>query len=71
MDSKDIETKVRRAAEEQGWTIRATKDGLAFIPADKSKRICQWHHTTSDHRAPQNFLSVLRRSGFIWPWPPK
>ncbi len=62
-DIKDIQ----RAAVAQGWTMKPTKKGLAFIPPDRTKQIVQWHGTPSYVRAIRNFLAEMRRQGFDWP----
>ncbi len=67
MDYRDIE----RAATQQGWRIEPKRRGVMFLPADRTKAAVMWHRTPSDRRALANFLAELKRSGFIWPWPPR
>jgi len=62
---------IRRAAEQQGWRVEATKAGEMFYPPDTLKPPVAAHGTPSDHRAIRNFLSRMRRSGLIWPPPRK
>jgi hypothetical protein len=65
MDLRDPQ----RAARDQGWQIDRTKKGhVRFTPPDVTKRPCVFSGTPGDQRAIHNFLSCLRRSGFIWPW---
>ena len=59
-----------RAATNQGWTQVPTRKGMQLIPPDPEKPIVQAHRTPSDHRALENLLAEMRRSGFVWP-PPK
>jgi len=68
MDIEDL----AQAAKEQGWSLGTTKKGhLRWVPPDPKKPIVIGSGTPSDHRSIKNFLGQLRRSGFIWPWPPK
>jgi hypothetical protein len=67
MDEKDL----RKAAREQGWEIGQTSKGhTRWVPPDKTKPIVVGSGTPGDQRAIKNLLAQLRRSGFIWPWPP-
>jgi hypothetical protein len=63
--------KIAKAAEDQGWRIEETKKGHRFVPPDKTQPAVQAHGTPSDVRAQRNLLSQLKRSGLMWPWPPK
>lgn len=63
--------KVLAAAKAQGWTRRDTKKGFFLVPPDPTKPLVQIHRTPSDHRALKNTLAQMRRSGLVWPWPPK
>lgn len=68
MDIRDIE----KAARAQGWQIGTSKKGhLRWVPPDPSKPIVVGSGTPSDHRAVRNFLAQLKRSGLVWPWPPR
>jgi hypothetical protein len=68
MDLRNLE----RAAREQGWrTEKTTRGHLRWIPPDREKPIVIGSGTPGDRRAINNFLAQLRRSGFIWPWPPR
>jgi hypothetical protein len=68
MDLRDI----ARAAQEQGWEIGVTKKGhLRYVPPDREQPIVIGSGTPSDKRALKNFVAQLRRSGFVWPWPPR
>lgn len=62
--------KYLRAAEQQGWEVRPKKKGFMLVPADKTKNMVMVHRTPSDNRALNNILAEMRRSGFVWPWPP-
>ncbi|MFL5737323.1 MAG: hypothetical protein ACJ76P_08290 [Actinomycetota bacterium] len=67
LDLASIET----AAREQGWRIdRTTAGHPRFTPPDVTKRPCTFSGTPGDVRAIRNFLSCLRKSGLVWPWPP-
>lgn len=67
VDFRDI----KRAAEQQGWTVRQTNKGhWQFLAPAPSKAIVVSGGTPSDRRAIHNLLSGLKREGFIWPWPP-
>lgn len=63
-------TKVLKAAGEQGWRVESTKKGFRLLPPDPSKSAVAIHRTPSDHRAMKNTIAQMRRSGFVWPWPP-
>jgi hypothetical protein len=68
MNEKELE----QAAQEQGWQTGRTRRGhLRWVPPDPTKPIVVGSGTPGDHRAMKNFLAQLRRSGFIWPWPPR
>lgn len=62
--------KVRQSALEQGWSEESIKKGLRLVPPDSSKPMVVLHRTPSDHRALKNTIAQMRRSGFVWPWPP-
>lgn len=70
MASKDWK-KVVKAARDQGWTEKPVKKGLMLLPPDKTKPGVTVHKTPSDVRAIDNKIAEMRRSGFMWPWPPK
>ena len=61
---KDLK-QVFASLEEQGLTIRTVKSGWMVVPPDESKPIVTIHGTPSDHRAWNNMMAALRRSGFI------
>lgn len=50
--------------EEQGGRITEVRKGWMIYPPDKAKPGVTIHKTPSDHRAWNNMLSQLRRSGF-------
>lgn len=55
-----------KAAEEQGWRVKATKRGhLMFFAPDGINKVTAGG-TPSDYRALANLLSDLRRYGFEW-----
>lgn len=61
---------VRDEAVSQGWRVMDKGEkGQMLYPPDQKKKIVTWHHTTSDHRAFQNFISEMRRQGLEWPPP--
>lgn len=60
---------LEKAAREQGWRIdRTAKGHPRFTPPDVTKKPCTFSGTPGDQRAIHNFLSCLKKSGFIWPW---
>jgi hypothetical protein len=60
---------VAEAAREQGWTVNITKKNqYQFIPPDPTQQIVMAAGTASDHRALDNVIARLKRSGFLWPW---
>jgi hypothetical protein len=62
---------LKRAAQEQGWQTGTTRRGhQRWVPPDPKKPIVVGAGTPGDHRSMKNFLAQLRKSGFIWPWPP-
>jgi hypothetical protein len=66
---KDFKS-VRREAVRQGWTVDETRNGhWKFTPPDRTKPIVYAAGTPLDHRALDNLISQLRRSGLIWPPP--
>jgi hypothetical protein len=66
-DIKDV----IRAAREQGWRVEQRSKGTwYFWPPDKSVSPGHFASTPSDVRAFRNFITDMRRKGFIWPWPP-
>lgn len=55
---------LRRAAEQQGWTVEASKGGhWKFIPPDKTKPMVVLPGTSVSRCGMRNALSALRRSG--------
>jgi hypothetical protein len=67
MDLREIE----KAAKEQGGETGRTKRGhLRWLPPDPRMPIVIGAGTPGDRRALRNFLAQLKRSGFVWPWPP-
>ena len=57
-----------RAAEDQGWRVEERKKGyFALWPAVKNLSCVIRSKTSSDHRADRNFLSDMKKRGFIWP----
>jgi hypothetical protein len=67
MDYRQIE----KAAREQGWRVARTRKGAMFYPPDPEREAVTVHGTPSDRRALNNFLARMRRSGLVWPWPPR
>lgn len=65
--ARQTPTSLVRAAEEQGWTVKATKSGWMLFPPDKSKPGVLIHKTPSDHRWYRNAVTRLRRSGLDIP----
>lgn len=64
--------KIVKAAKSQGWhEDRTTRGHVRLTPADKAKEPSIFSGTPSDVKAIRNFLSHLRRNGFIWPPPGK
>lgn len=49
----------------QGWKIVVGRKHIKAIPPDKSKPIVVISATPSDHRAWQNTLARLRKSGAV------
>ncbi len=67
---KDFKS-IRKAAKEQGWKEDVTAKGHPrFFPPDNTKPAVVTAGTPSDQRSIDNFLSAMKRSGLIWPWPP-
>jgi hypothetical protein len=67
---------VENAARQQGWTVDRTERGHRRLrPPDKSRPVVIGPGTTSRHRGRFNgvrlFLAAAKRSGLIYPWPPK
>lgn len=62
---------IQGAALEQGWRVEKIKKGVRLVPPDPSKPMVVIHRTPSDHRALKNTIAQMRRSGFVWPWPPR
>ncbi len=59
------------AAEEQGWRVGTTRRGhVRFTPPDPTQEQVIASGTSGDANAVRLVLSRLRRSGFVWPWPP-
>lgn len=58
--------KVRKEAQEQGWTVRETKSGYQLFPPDRTQKPISIHRTPSDHRALENTITRMRRAGFLW-----
>lgn len=63
---------IRKALAAQGWRIEPRKGGhdMAY-PPDRSKPGVALPGTPSGPRWHKNLIAQLRRSGFVWPWPPK
>lgn len=51
--------------ERQGFTVRITKRGHAFVTKD-GQPVTTFSGTASDHRAFANALAACRRAGFDW-----
>lgn len=64
--------KIRKALIEQGWRLDDRKGGHTMAyPPDRTKVAVLMPGTPSGDRWLPNLIAQLRRSGFIWPWPPK
>jgi hypothetical protein len=61
--------KIRKEALKQGWVPEPISSGEMFYSPNGVDKVA-WHNTPSDVRAVRNFLSELKKGGFIWP-PPK
>lgn len=70
MQPKEL-NKYAEAAREQGWRIEEIKKGYQFVPPDPNAPIVVAHKTPSSRYWEQRFVTLLKRSGFIWPWPPR
>lgn len=71
-DSKQQITNILAAVEAQGWRWELRKAGhYVIFPIDKTKPQIVMPATPSDHRSIPNTISLLRRAGLIYPWPPK
>lgn len=70
MQPKEL-NKYWKAAKEQAWELEETKRGFFFVPPDKTKPKVAAHKTPSARNWERQFLSTMKRSGFIWPWPQK
>lgn len=69
--ASDIAT-IRKALLAQGWRLDDRKGGHTMAyPPDKTKPAVVLPGTPSGSRWRENLIAQLRRSGFIWPWPPK
>ena len=62
-NKKDVEKLVDQARTWAGWRVVGVKKGWMVYPPDKSLSPIAIHKTPSDHRAWQNTLGRLRRSG--------
>ena len=61
--------RITKAAREQGWEVTLTSKGHPrFVPPDPEKEICVFSGSPGDQAAIRNFLSELKRQGFVWPW---
>jgi hypothetical protein len=58
---KDLRTEL----EAQGFEVIEKKSGWMVKPPDPTKPLVTIHMTNSDHRAQENILAQLKRSGFI------
>lgn len=66
-DARDIIS----AAVEQGWRYRtAGSSHLRLIPPDPEGTPVGISGTPSDVHYRRQIIRLMRRSGFIWPWPP-
>lgn len=64
--------RIRKALIEQQWRIEPGRRGnhdMAY-PPDRTKPGVPLPGTPGGPRWQQNLIAQLRRSGFIWPWPP-
>lgn len=56
------------AAQAQGWSVERTeKNHWRLRPSDKTKQIVIFSGSPGDIRAIRNFISVMRRNGFVTP----
>lgn len=64
-------SEIEKAAVQQEWVVERTgRQHRRLVPPDKTQEIVVTSGTPSDQRAVKNFLSKMKRSGFVWPWPP-
>lgn len=56
--------KLLKTLEAQGARLKKRKSGYMAFPPDRSKRAVMIHLTPSDHRAWDNMIAELRKSGF-------
>lgn len=61
--------RVRRALEQQGFTVTRTRRGHWLVRNSAGRAVTTVSGTASDHRSWRNALAHLRRAGFIWPPP--
>jgi len=50
---------------DQGWRVEASRHGAMVYPADRQQGPIAVHCTPSDHRAGRNFVSRMRRAGYV------
>jgi len=59
---------LRQAAQEQGWVVEKTANNhWKFLPPKEENRPVYFSGSPGDWRALRNFVSALRRSGFVPP----
>lgn len=61
---KDLK-KVLQESEKQGWRVVKVKMGYQLMAPD-GINIVTIHHTPSSHRSLDNYISDMRKRGFVW-----
>lgn len=61
---------LEKAADQQGWRVSPTTDGVMFYPPDRTLSGVLVHRKPTEQGLKKT-LSQLRQRGFVWPWPPK
>ena len=61
---------ILKALPEQRWTVTTTTSGRHKCVPPSPKQDIVVIAETSSWSAQRNTLTDLRRSGFVWPWPP-
>jgi len=59
------------AAQAQGFIVRMTSKGHAFVSTPDGRPVATFAGTPSDWRSTANSLHALQRAGFQWPQPGK
>lgn len=60
------------ALDQQNWTVEPTSNGhVKAYPPDKGRPIVCYSPSSRNARSFKNTVARLRKSGFVWPWPPE